>query len=528
MKVEFNTNRKIILCLFIFFVLLLPFIYLRDLNALNELKYLNIAQDALNRGTFFTFFENGVPYADKPPLYLWWCMAALEFFPEHTSFFILLISLISSLLTVYILDLFFGEGLSEQNRVFLAIGVFSSLFWVCGALLARMDMLFTFFTLWAFGLILKRAKEVITYGESAYGNFLIPFIIFLGIFTKGPYALLFPLVALFIALVFFKQQKLFFKIFRPSFFFIILLCVIVWLFGVLYEGGYAYAQNLFIAQSAKRLSGNLGHPRPFYYFGLHFWYLSLPISFFAFYGLLKLIRNIILNKVNASNLRLEPVFALSFSIAVFTVISFPSSKLEIYALPLIPTLFYFVGHFFSASSSIVRQLLFLGSLPSFFLLPIVILFKEEIPFYSEKIVISAAICSLSTLASYFLLKKGSVFKWLATQGGIVGVFVFSLSFSLSDANPYIGVKDLVFALEKGNKAINGVCVLEIKNFYTMKLYNSRFAYSEIKANDLFGSKCKNNHLLIGRKALKQDPKLRDRLIKIGAQFSGDNMVLVRK
>ena len=128
MKVEFNTNRKIILCLFIFFVLLLPFIYLRDLNALNELKYLNIAQDALNRGTFFTFFENGVPYADKPPLYLWWCMAALEFFPEHTSFFILLISLISSLLTVYILDLFFGEGLSEQNRVFLAIGVFSSLF----------------------------------------------------------------------------------------------------------------------------------------------------------------------------------------------------------------------------------------------------------------------------------------------------------------------------------------------------------------------------------------------------------------
>ena len=62
----------------------------------------------------------------------------------------------------------------------------------------------------------------------------------------------------------------------------------------------------------------------------------------------------------------------------------------------------------------------------------------------------------------------------------------------------------------------------------MKLYNSRFEYSEIKANDLFGSKCKNNHLLIGRKALKQDPKLRDRLIKIGAQFSGDNMVLVRK
>ena len=47
---------------------LLPIILWRDFTPSNELRYLSIADEALQNHTFFSFTNHGIPYADKPPL----------------------------------------------------------------------------------------------------------------------------------------------------------------------------------------------------------------------------------------------------------------------------------------------------------------------------------------------------------------------------------------------------------------------------------------------------------------------------
>ena len=47
------------------FLCFIPLFIFRDFTPNNELKYLSIADEALRDGHFFTFWNHGVPYADK-------------------------------------------------------------------------------------------------------------------------------------------------------------------------------------------------------------------------------------------------------------------------------------------------------------------------------------------------------------------------------------------------------------------------------------------------------------------------------
>ena len=62
---------------------LLPLMLFRDPTVSNELRYLSIADEALRDGHIFAFYNHGVPYADKPPLYFWLMMVGkLVFSPQ--------------------------------------------------------------------------------------------------------------------------------------------------------------------------------------------------------------------------------------------------------------------------------------------------------------------------------------------------------------------------------------------------------------------------------------------------------------
>ena len=52
-------------------VCLLPMMAMRDFTPSNELRYLSIADEAIANGHLFAFYNHGIPYADKPPLYFW-------------------------------------------------------------------------------------------------------------------------------------------------------------------------------------------------------------------------------------------------------------------------------------------------------------------------------------------------------------------------------------------------------------------------------------------------------------------------
>ena len=360
------SNKSYVLMLTLLVLAFVPAILLRDFNLVNELNYLDIAQDALDRGAFFTFYQNGVPYADKPPTYLWLCMFGLYFFgPHYAMSFLLLVSVLSLVFLIAILDRAFGSDFRHQERLLLMLGSAAMLFADVCALLGRMDMIFAAVMLLAYLKLIKRYSLIKTqkrndrldgHGHSErrgklapvkYGNLAIPLCLFAGIFIKGPYALIMPVVGLILVLLYNHDLKRFFVVFRPYYLLIILLLCALWALGVYAEGGSAYLENLFITQSAERLAGHLGHPEPVYYFLQNYPLLTLPIGLSALYfmgwHLYRAVQNRRLSpEQRPMVLSLKQQASLFFFLAVLLVVTIPSSKLEIYLLPGVLPLFYYV------------------------------------------------------------------------------------------------------------------------------------------------------------------------------------------
>ena len=360
------SNKSYVLMLTLLVLAFVPAILLRDFNLVNELNYLDIAQDALDRGAFFTFYQNGVPYADKPPTYLWLCMFGLYFFgPHYAMSFLLLVSVLSLVFLIAILDRAFGSDFRHQERLLLMLGSAAMLFVDVCALLGRMDMIFAAVMLLAYLKLIKRYSLIKTqkrndrldgHGHSErrgklapvkYGNLAIPLCLFAGIFIKGPYALIMPVVGLILVLLYNHDLKRFFVVFRPYYLLIILLLCALWALGVYAEGGSAYLENLFITQSAERLAGHLGHPKPVYYFLQNYPLLTLPIGLSALYFMGWHLHHAMQNRRLSPEQR-QPVLSLKqqaslfFFLAVLLVVTIPSSKLEIYLLPGVLPLFYYV------------------------------------------------------------------------------------------------------------------------------------------------------------------------------------------
>ena len=86
-------KRDLYRCIFII-ICLLPVLIGRDFTPTNELRYLSIADEALANGNFFAFTNHGIPYADKPPLYLWLVMAAKVIAGKHVMLLLSMFSVI--------------------------------------------------------------------------------------------------------------------------------------------------------------------------------------------------------------------------------------------------------------------------------------------------------------------------------------------------------------------------------------------------------------------------------------------------
>lgn len=340
-----NSNRIYLYVLLSIFAAFIPALLLRDFNALNELNYLGIAQEALERGSWFAFYENGVPYADKPPVYLWICMLAVAIAGVHAMPLVLLASVLPFIALISLLDRYLAYEFRHQERLLIIIGMGSMLVMDVLALVGRMDMLFSMVMLLAYLKLMKRyilLKEL-DHQEGnhrpKYGNLSIPFLLFLAVFIKGPYGILFPLLAILVLMALNHDYKRYFAIVRPHYFVIVLLLVSLWGLCVYLEGGADYFNNLFFEQSAKRLGAIEGvsivHQEPFYFFFKIFLVMTLPVGLCALYFMA---RQLYLRE----SLDIKIQACLSFVIVALVVLSIPKSKLEIYLLPALPMVFYYV------------------------------------------------------------------------------------------------------------------------------------------------------------------------------------------
>lgn len=339
-----NSIRIYLIVLMGIFAAFIPALLLRDFNALNELNYLGIAQEALERGSLFAFYDNGVPYADKPPLYLWICMLAVAIAGKYAIPLVLLASVIPFVALISILDRYLASEFRHQERLLIIMGMGSMLVLNVMALVGRMDMLFsmvmilTYLKLVKRYSLLKKSYDDPQSPRPKYGNLSIPLLLFLGTFIKGPYGILFPLLSILALMAFNRDFKRFFSVVRPHYFVIVLLLVLMWGTCVYLEGGAAYFNNLFFEQSAKRLgaiSSKVIHEEPFYFFFKIFLVMTLPIGLCVLYFV---IRQLYLREP----LDLKIQACLSFVLVVLLVISIPKSKIEIYLLPALPMAFYYV------------------------------------------------------------------------------------------------------------------------------------------------------------------------------------------
>lgn len=335
-----KSNRIYILLLLTIFAAFIPALVLRDFNPLNELNYLGIAQESLERGTFFAFYQDGSPYADKPPFYLWLCMGAVWIAGKYAMPLVLLASVIPFIALIALLDRYLAYEFRHQERLLIMLGMCSLLVLDVCALVGRMDMLFTMVMLLAYVKIIKRYSLFATQEQRPkYGNLSIPCLLFLALFIKGPYGLLFPLLSTLLMLALQMDIKSYFALIRPYYFIIMLLLSALWAYGVYLDGGTDYLQELFLEQSVKRLGAIEGapviHQEPFYFFLKIFVVMTLPIGLCAIYFA---VRQLYLRET----LELKISACLSFVLVTLVVLSIPKSKLEIYLLPALPMTYYYV------------------------------------------------------------------------------------------------------------------------------------------------------------------------------------------
>lgn len=160
----------------------IPLLYFRDFTPNNELKYLSIADEAIQNKTFLTFYNHEQIYADKPPLYFWIIMAGKSLLGFHSMLFISLFSLLPALLILYILNRWLSPYTDKKNLQTCNLMLITSGLFMGSAMVLRMDMLMCLFIL----LALHTFYKIYIGQASPRDKTLLPVYIFMALFTKGP------------------------------------------------------------------------------------------------------------------------------------------------------------------------------------------------------------------------------------------------------------------------------------------------------------------------------------------------------
>ncbi|MFH0266031.1 ArnT family glycosyltransferase [Vibrio rumoiensis] len=318
----------------VFFLIGLIILINRDITPGNELKYISIALESLQHHHWFTFYNHGEIYADKPPAYFWIIMLGIKLFGvEGGIIWTGLFSLLPAIAICEIMYRWTKNSLDTPLQTLAILTLLSSgLFLGCTVIL-RMDMLMALFITLALYCFYQ------TYLRHRHGQALsnypywMLFAILAATFVKGPVGLMLPIIS---SLVFLTYKK---SLRDVKYYFplkAVLLCIAtlaLWLFAIYLEGGKDYLYALTLGQAAKRGISASIHPEPIYYYLENAPLLLLPWSLVLLCSFINMFRA-------KRPLRDEQRFFITVAFVGLTMLSLVSSKLEIYLLPLIPFIIY--------------------------------------------------------------------------------------------------------------------------------------------------------------------------------------------
>lgn len=323
-------TRNPLVVTFIFITLcLLPVMIMRDFSPDNELRYLQIADEAIENGNVFAFTLDGEAYADKPPLYLWIVTLCKLILGKHSMLLLSLFSLIPAFVIIAVMDRWTALE-KVTDRIAVAFMMMTSGFFLGLSFFIRMDMLMTMF------IVLALRSFWLMYtgsGDLRKQSFLLPVWIFLALFTKGPVGILMPVLAIVCFLLVKRQGREIGKYLGWKTWGILAGLCVLWFAGVYLDGGKDYLENLLIHQTVGRAVNSFYHKAPFWYYFVAIWYIAVPYTFLLIGALV-----VSLSK-SPGGVKQRDRAELFFTVTVvstFVMLSIFSSKLAIYLIPVMP------------------------------------------------------------------------------------------------------------------------------------------------------------------------------------------------
>ena len=223
----------------------------------DETRYLQVTHEMLERGNPFLLTFNGKPYSDKPPLYFWALALPVAVLGTTSAVAGMLPTLLCFLLLPWAVAV-----LARSLDLSVITGRWGGLLAVTSLLPAllgggcRMDLPMTLFMI----LALAALADVISGKRRTSRRFWI--FTGLGVLTKGPLALLLPLVAV---LPFLRDVRVRRRLFRPSAVFLGVGIVAAWLVPATILGGRAWFMDAVVHQSAGRAVASFAHREPWWY-----------------------------------------------------------------------------------------------------------------------------------------------------------------------------------------------------------------------------------------------------------------------
>lgn len=455
-------TRHPMMTVFIFCaVCLLPMMAMRDFTPSNELRYLSIADEAIANGHLFAFYNHGIPYADKPPLYFWIVMLCRLLFGHHSCLALSMFSLIPAFAIVGIMDRWVMKGKSAMNRMSVAGMTLTCVMFLGTMVVLRMDMLMCLFivlALWTF------YRMYTGEGSRRQDSLTLPLWIFLALFTKGPVGLLMPPLAIAVFLAVKRDWKGFRKYLGLKTWGIIAALSAVWLTCVWLEGGLEYINNLLFKQTVGRAVNAFTHARPFWFYLVTILWCLAPYTLLLIGSFMASLLPV--RKAGAEKVSDLEILFLCTIISTAAMLSSFSSKLPIYLVPVLPFCVYLfptvldrIGErgWMRWSVGIFQILLLCASIATLLFLsgsvtiPAAASLLDEYSFAREAPVVNAVI--LLTLANamgtWFLIKRKSVnIPALLLSAGLF-LAAFSASAVLRDLNPYIGYGSICSRVPEG-------------------------------------------------------------------------------
>ena len=458
---------------------LLPIMIFRDFTPDNELRYLSITDEALRNHNFFAFYNHGIPYADKPPLYFWFLMLCRWIAGQHYMWLYALGSLIPAFGVIAVMEKWtirWGNSADVDkaaashsfafDRNTARLMLMTSAYFLGASIILRMDMLMCLFII----LSLYTFWKMYVHDDRKRDRWLFPVYLFLALFTKGPLGILIPLCSIIVFLALKKKIRLFPKFWDWRAWGVLIGLCVAWFLAVFADGGKEYLDNLLFHQTIDRAVDSFHHKRPFYYYLIAMWYILAPWSLYV-------IGSIIADLRKASNLPGLQQFFITVSLTTLVLLSCISSKLQIYFLPAVPFMVY------SAVMSLPKYkdclpaklalefplVVFVLVLPAVGAMEYFGLIDVAMPVLVYS---AAAILTGGGIYGLFMLKRKGVYVAVKTAAVVLLVALFVVDFALPDFNSDMGygavcAKAKEISIEKN---IDKIYTWRIKRSENMDVY----------------------------------------------------------